>query len=884
MYADILERQGFRVRRQEPWVHVGDATRVQGWKLHVSSIPTQASHVLQTILPALRTAGVAFKVILDDALLSQLNEGNLGTTQIGKFATIYPSSDAAARRLATELVELTRGFAGPVVATDLRLGDVVYSRYGAFRPIIVRDRLGRQASYVRDPAGGLQRDEYAIPFSVPRGRKNPFNTLLAGFTSSQARRSRRNRTLLGPGFLILDVLKAHPKGSVYRGLDLRDRDRMAIWVVKEGRQWCLSDRHGRDMRTRLRHQAHVHAELQGRAPVPDAGEYFEVDGNGYLPVAFIRGRSLVQVASDDRRERPWHALGAGRQRAMLEHLLGAIKGVDQMHRAGYVHRDLSGGNVLAGDDGRVWLIDLELVHALDDDAPPFGLGTPGFMSPDQEARRPVTPADDVYALGALTLLLLTGLDPRRLLFAAPADRHEQWHALARGAHPGLVELVTRCLDARAGCRPTLDEMRATVADAAEAPTARSGPHRIRRDSSLGAGLEGQVRRGLRGLARDSPIDESSGLWLSEAFDRHDIAVVEGRRRLELRRSANRGIAGVLFVLGRLARCGYRTRATDARARRAATWLVGESSAPDSGMPGLHFGEAGVAVALVEAIAGGIVAPSPEIARFVRKALAGALDWPDLTHGAAGQGIAALYCGDRMADPAISAFADRCADFLITTQRPGGHWAWPSGLSAPRDVYTGFAHGVAGVTYFIAEYARRTGVASAERAWRRGANWLMARSDRQGNALSWPNSTGRPDRWVWWCHGSVGIAVLFLRLYEQTGESRYADVAQRALSVHPPDFLAVNLSQCHGSSGVGEVYIEASRVLGGRRWKRRAESVLDVLWALRRGSKTGAAAWLVESTYGPTADLMVGCSGIVHLFLRASLPPTPLGLPLLLDPL
>jgi lantibiotic modifying enzyme len=238
----------------------------------------------------------------------------------------------------------------------------------------------------------------------------------------------------------------------------------------------------------------------------------------------------------------------------------------------------------------------------------------------------------------------------------------------------------------------------------------------------------------------------------------------------------------------------------------------------------------------------------------------------------------------MGDARMSSLADRCAEYVIRTQRPAGHWVWPSHTAGSRDVYTGFAHGVAGVTYFAAEYARRTGAPEAERAWRRGVNWLSARAERLGAALTWPNSTGRPDHWTWWCHGPVGIAVLFLRLFEQTGEARFADVARRALNVHPPGFLAVNLSQCHGASGVGDIYLEAHRVLGDRRWRQRADGVADVLWALRRSSKSGGAAWLVESPYAPTADLMVGCGGVVHFLLRASTPGSTMGLPLLLDPL
>jgi hypothetical protein len=527
------------------------------------------------------------------------------------------------------------------------------------------------------------------------------------------------------------------------------------------------------------------------------------------------------------------------------------------------------------------LLDLEVAHRLDDRSPPFDSGTPGFVSPQQVARQRPARSDDVHSLGALILMTITGLEPRRPSFAAPTDRVRQWTALTGGADPRIVELAACCLDEKAARRPPLDEVRGVLADGLASP---AGVRLGRRTYSIEDAPD--VKQALRGLLQHTLAD-SAGLWLSEPFERHRTAagVLPGRH--ELRRSANRGVSGVLYVLGRLARFGYRTQEGTDRAGRAAEWLLADERVADSGMPGLHFGDAGVAVALAEAAAGGLVDRAPRVEMFVRRALEGVLDWPDLTHGAAGQGIAALYCGDRLGDPGLSALSARCADYLIKEQLPGGHWTWPA--DAPfslKGTWTGFAHGVAGITYFLAEYAHRFHDAAAERAWRRGVAWLLRRADRGSVSMTWPNRTGEPDRWVWWCHGSVGIAILFLRLYEQTGEDRFADVARRALRVHAPAFLTDNLSQCHGQAGVGEVCLEAGRVLGERQWHQRAQSVRDTLWNLRRSSRSGASTWLVEGGVGvvPTADLMVGVAGIVHFFLRSSLSGARMGPPLLLDPI
>jgi serine/threonine protein kinase len=884
-YANVIRRHGLSVRRSHPWAIVGETTLTQGWKLHISSVQTDAPELLQAILPTLRASAVPFKVIWDERLLGQLNEGGLGATQIGKFATIYPPSAAAARLLAGKLVQLTRRFRGPIVVTDLKLGDVVYARYGGFRPIVVRDRLGGYAPHLRDRRGRLQRDEYRIPFSVPVGRKNPFSKLhLRPRSESKLRKTGRRGKLFGPGFFVLDLVKANPKGCVYRGLDLRKQESIVPVVLKEGRQWCLSDRFGRDIRTRLRHQASVHKVLRGRVPIADAGEYFEVKGHGYLPLAYLTGRTLLQAINDELRMRPWRAIHWSRQVEMLKRLAGTIVAVRQLHSAGYVHRDLSAQNILVADDGGILLLDLELAHRLGDQSPPFGLGTAGFMSPQQQARHRPSPADDIYAIGAVILLTLTGLDPRRLVFAAPRDRSNQWRALTGRPADPLVNIAAKCMDPRVGCRPRIDEVLATVTETLASHNKTMHTSRADEAPLLLRPDVHEVRQTINGLMRRPVLATSSGLWLSEAFEENHRRTPDGSRRYQLRRSANRGVAGVLYLLGRAARIGYRSDAIDRRARRAAAWLLRDSAAPDSGMPGLHFGDAGVAVALTEAITGGLVARTRHSEAYIRRALTGTLDWPDLTHGAAGQGLAALYCGDHLRDPTISALSSRCADYLIKTQRPSGFWSWPQDVSpASRGVLTGFAHGVAGITYFLAEYARRSGDPGADRAWRRGVKWLLNQAEVVRGALTWPISAGGTERWAWWCHGSIGIAVLFLRLYEQTSEVQFAEIAKRALRIHPPEFLSVNLSQCHGYSGVGEVYLEAYRLFGEQRWRSRLQAMLHVLRNLRR-SCNGGFTWLVENPYLCTADLMVGGAGVAHFFLRASLPKASIGLPLLLDPI
>jgi lantibiotic modifying enzyme len=269
-----------------------------------------------------------------------------------------------------------------------------------------------------------------------------------------------------------------------------------------------------------------------------------------------------------------------------------------------------------------------------------------------------------------------------------------------------------------------------------------------------------------------------------------------------------------------------------------------------------------------------------------KSLNRELDWPDITHGAAGQGVAALCCGDRLQDYELTELSHRCADYLIKTQKYDGSWEMPDGVAGlSGTTLTGFAHGISGIIYFLAEYARRFESTIAKKSWQLGTRWIIkhAHPSKDGVSLEWNYSTTDQSRWKWWCHGSPGIALMFLRLYEQTANSSYAKIVAKSLHVHPAKVRYSNLSQCHGLSGLGEIYLEAARVLDDNQWEKRAKDIADTIINLQREQKKRSVISLVEDPYAPTADLMVGWSGILHFYMKF-LYNAQISFPLLLDPI
>jgi serine/threonine-protein kinase len=216
----------------------------------------------------------------------------------------------------------------------------------------------------------------------------------------KSRRSAEQRVPALPRYEFRDAVGEGASAIVYRAWDRELKRLVAIKVLREGA--ALSG----IARERFRREAQAAANLlhPGVVTVYDAGEH---EGCLYLVMELIEGQPLSDLL-----------LRAGSDRMRLVHLLEkAARGISAAHAKGIVHRDLKPANILVTEAGDAKVADFGLAHLMDSDnaltRSGARLGTPYYMAPEQVEGRAgrVTPATDVYALGAILYEILTGKPP-----------------------------------------------------------------------------------------------------------------------------------------------------------------------------------------------------------------------------------------------------------------------------------------------------------------------------------------------------------------------------------------------------------------------------------------------------------------------------------------
>lgn len=333
---------------------------------------------------------------------------------------------------------------------------------------------------------------------------------------------------------------------------------------------------------RFRREALVLARLD-HPHVVGVVDIGESDGRHWLAMELVDGCSLAEHLDRLRGNREHHRAGL---RSLVAGTAQIAEALQHVHDAGILHRDVKPSNILRHVDGRWLLSDFGL--ARDDSAPTVTragvtVGTPNYMSPEQvvAATATLTAASDVFSLGATLYECITLVRPfdgpstdvvlRQILTHDPPDPRR----LVPGLPADLAAIVGKALEkdvARryASAGALANDLRAFLDLRPVAARLPSLPRRVHRwvrqrplRAVLAALLIASVGFGAIAAAKLPDLRAAEAARVQREFEsrlstgmvlstgrRHQAALVELRRALELRPADATAIAGLCLAIQR----------------------------------------------------------------------------------------------------------------------------------------------------------------------------------------------------------------------------------------------------------------------------------------------------------------------------------------------
>lgn len=209
--------------------------------------------------------------------------------------------------------------------------------------------------------------------------------------------------IVGERYEIVKKLGAGGMGTLWRARHLELEIDVALKVVSPAEE---------DPNSLARFEREAKAVARLKSPhIVSVMDYGVFDGRPVLVMELLRGEDLATFIG---REGP---VELERCRQIVDQM---CKAVQVAHDAGIIHRDLKPANVFlekVGDDEIVKVLDFGVAKDLKREGSGHKtstgalVGSPAYMSPEQVWNRKVGFASDVWALGVITLEMLTCTQP-----------------------------------------------------------------------------------------------------------------------------------------------------------------------------------------------------------------------------------------------------------------------------------------------------------------------------------------------------------------------------------------------------------------------------------------------------------------------------------------
>ncbi len=132
------------------------------------------------------------------------------------------------------------------------------------------------------------------------------------------------------------------------------------------------------------------------------------DGQYEILEEYIQGRTLEEILEE---------MGCVQEATAAAYLVQLCDVLEKIHKAGLIHRDIKPSNIIITPDQRLYLIDFDIARTRKEgrDADTEILGTQGFAAPEQFGFHQTRVQADIYSMGILLNILLTGKMPNECI-------------------------------------------------------------------------------------------------------------------------------------------------------------------------------------------------------------------------------------------------------------------------------------------------------------------------------------------------------------------------------------------------------------------------------------------------------------------------------------
>ena len=204
--------------------------------------------------------------------------------------------------------------------------------------------------------------------------------------------------LLGERYRLVRMIGSGGMGAVWEAEDEVLGRPVAVKVLSE------SLAAGERTVSRFEREARAAARLSG-PHITAVYDFGRSEGRPYIVMELVRGETLADRLAREGRLPPYEAV------RIATHVADAL---EEAHTAGIVHRDVKPDNVMLTPAGDVKVMDFGIAAAAWDvriTTSDLVLGTPSYLAPEQAKSETITPATDVYALGAVLYEMVAGRPP-----------------------------------------------------------------------------------------------------------------------------------------------------------------------------------------------------------------------------------------------------------------------------------------------------------------------------------------------------------------------------------------------------------------------------------------------------------------------------------------